>query len=55
MSTVQKYFRCEKMGNYSIPPVVHVYMTRGKSFCYTSFQVGIDLKKVQKQGRDERM
>ena len=27
---------------------------KGKSFCKTSFQVGMDLKKVQKQGRDER-
>ena len=25
-----------------------------KSFCKTSFQVGMELKKVQKQGRDER-
>ena len=28
--------------------------TRGKSSCKTSFQVGIALKKVKKQGRDER-
>ena len=27
---------------------------RGKSFCKTWFQVGMELKKVQKQGRDER-
>ena len=26
----------------------------GKNFCTTLFQVGMDLKKVQKQGRDER-
>ena len=31
------------------------YYTMGKSFCKTSFQVGMDLKKVQKQGRDQRM
>ena len=29
--------------------------TREKSFCKISFQVGIGLKKVQKQGRGERM
>ena len=29
-------------------------ITREKSFCKTSFQVGMDLEKVQKQGRDER-
>ena len=28
--------------------------TMEKSFCATSFQVGMDLKKVQKQGRDQR-
>ena len=27
---------------------------REQSFCKTSFQVGMDLKTVQKQGRDER-
>ena len=30
-------------------------MTREKSFCKTSFQLGMGLKKVQKQGRDGRM
>ena len=28
--------------------------TREKSFCKTCFQVGMELKKVQKQGRDEK-
>ena len=30
------------------------FLTREKSFCKTWFQVGMELKKVQKQGRDER-
>ena len=29
--------------------------TLGKKFLQTSFQVGMDLKEVQKQGRDETM
>ena len=29
--------------------------TRGKSFCKTRFEVGMDLQKVQKQGRDGKM
>ena len=32
-----------------------IIYTREKSFCKTWFQVGMELKKVQKQGRDERM
>ena len=32
----------------------HILGTREKSFCKTWFQVGMELKKVQKQGRDER-
>ena len=27
---------------------------KGKGFCITSFNLGMGLKKVQKQGRDER-
>ena len=30
------------------------YKNQKKSFCKTSFQVGMDVKKVQKQGRGER-
>ena len=29
--------------------------TKGKRFCKTSLQVGMDLLKVQKQGRNENM
>ena len=29
-------------------------ITRRKSFCETSFQAGMDLKEVQKEGKDER-
>ena len=32
----------------------NIYFRLGKSFCKTSFQLGMGLKKGQKQGRDER-
>ena len=42
--------------NHDLPSVSHLVLltTRGNSFCKTSLQVGMDLSKVQKQGRDER-
>ena len=41
--------------NFSVGAKAIAYYTRENSFCTTLFQLGMDLKKGEKQGRDERM
>ena len=40
---------------FNLPPPQKERKLEEQSFCKTSFQVGLDLQNVQKQGRDENI